>query len=610
VDRQPAVGSGRKIFLLRAVQWLAAAWAVAALASAPAAAEKRVALIIGVSQYQQVRQLVNPANDARLMAETLQKVGFTLIGGGPQLDLDRDRLFKAAESFGREVRTADVALFYYAGHAIQVAGSNYLVPVEANLESEADVHTQLLNVEAVLDQMEKARLKVVILDACRDNPFATGTRGGGTRGLAQMRASAQGTVIAFATAPGAVAQDGKGNNSPYAEALSQTLSRPGFEIFRTFNAVGLAVKNATTGRQIPWFTSSPLDGEFYFVPEQQAAAPNAAPPDRAASDPEPLELAPSAARTNASPSQMAAAGELASAAGPSGSSQSAPPPSSRVASLPAHPTGEPPAGKAQFRECESCPTMVIVPPGRMMLGSPDSEPGRSPNEGPQQEVLIARPFAVSRSEISFEEWLTCVAEGGCRAFRPGNYGWGEGKQPVINVSWADAKAYVEWLSQKAGATYRLPSEAEWEYAARGCTWVHCPSTPFWFGEVIAPSLANYDSRFAYNGSLKAQPLRRTAPVDAAQPNPFGLLHMHGNVREWTEDCWNQSLAGLPQDGSARTSGDCKSHVVRGGSWSDEPKDLRSAKRAWEIATERRAQLGFRVARSCRNADAMATGTCN
>src|SRR5262249_59861969 len=103
--------------------------------SDPAAAEKRVALIIGVSQYQQVRKLVNPANDARLMAETLQKVGFTLIGDGPQLDLDRDRLFKAAESFGREARSADVALFYYAGHAVQVAGSNYLVPIEANLDT-------------------------------------------------------------------------------------------------------------------------------------------------------------------------------------------------------------------------------------------------------------------------------------------------------------------------------------------------------------------------------------------------------------------------------------------------------------------------------------------
>ena len=100
------------------------------------------------------------------------------------------------------------------------------------------------------------------------------------------------------------------------------------------------------------------------------------------------------------------------------------------------------------------------------------------------------------------------------------------------------------------------------------------------------------------------------PVDAAQPNPFGLLHMHGNVREWTEDCWNASLTGLPRDGSARTSGDCKSHVVRGGAWSDEPKDLRSAKRGWEIATERRAQLGFRVARVCRNADAVASGRCD
>src|SRR5262249_32452834 len=154
-------------------------------------------------------------------------------------------LFKATESFGKAAGSADVAVFYYAGHAIQVADANYLVPVDAHLDSEEHVQTQLLNVQAVLDEMKKARLKLVILDACRDNPFASGTRGGGTRGLAQMKASARGTIIAFATAPGAVAQDGKGNNSPYAEALSQMLPRPGSEIFKTLNAVGLAVEDAT-----------------------------------------------------------------------------------------------------------------------------------------------------------------------------------------------------------------------------------------------------------------------------------------------------------------------------------------------------------------------------
>jgi formylglycine-generating enzyme required for sulfatase activity len=251
--------------------------------------------------------------------------------------------------------------------------------------------------------------------------------------------------------------------------------------------------------------------------------------------------------------------------------------------------------KQFFRECDMCPVMVVVPAGSNLVGSPDFEKGRSKDEGPQQAIAIRVPFAVARSEVAFEEWLACVAEGGCNAYRPGDYEWGYDTRPVINVSWNDAKAYVEWLSRKLGATYRLLSEAEWEYAARGCAKV-CEATPFWFGSDISKARANYDWRYAYDGSAKAQALRRTVPVDTGEANPFGLLHVHGNVREWVEDCWNDSLVGLPKDGSARRSGDCRSHVLRGGSWADEPKDLRSAKRSWEVSAERRAQNGFRVAR--------------
>jgi len=249
-----------------------------------------------------------------------------------------------------------------------------------------------------------------------------------------------------------------------------------------------------------------------------------------------------------------------------------------------------------FRECDMCPVMSVVPAGRSLIGSPGYEKGREAAEGPQQNVTIGQPFAVGRSEISFEQWLSCVAEGSCNAYRPGDYDWGYGAQPVINVSWTDAKSYVDWLSKKTGAVYRLLSEAEWEYAARGCAKA-CDATPFWFGAEISSARANYDWRFSYERSAKALPPRRTVPVDTGEANPFGLLHVHGNVREWVEDCWNDSLAGLPKDGSARATGDCRSHVLRGGSWADEPKDLRTAKRTWAVADERRAQIGFRVARA-------------
>ena len=181
------------------------------------------------------------------------------------------------------------------------------------------------------------------------------------------------------------------------------------------------------------------------------------------------------------------------------------------------------------------------------------------------------------------------------------FGYGHDGYPVLSITHHAAMEYCRWLSEKTGATYRLLSESEREYVTRGCTSPACPSTAFWFGDDISPARANYDWRYSYAGSAKAQPLRRTiATTDAAQANPFGLLQVHGNVREWVEDCWNPTLAGLPKDGAPRLTGDCRSHVLRGGSWSDHPEDLRSAKRSWDLADERRAQYGLRVARVLQN----------
>ena len=252
-------------------------------------------------------------------------------------------------------------------------------------------------------------------------------------------------------------------------------------------------------------------------------------------------------------------------------------------------------GKTFFRECDICPVMAVVPAGSNLIGSPAHESGRSNNEGPQQPVAFRVPLAVGRSEISFDEYIACVNEGGCPPGIPSDSEWGYGKQPAMNVSWNDAKAYVGWLSRKTRATYRLLSEAEWEYAARGCAKV-CESLPFWFGIEISKDRVNYDLRTAYLGSPKATRRNRTVPIDTAEANPFGLLHVHGNVAEWVEDCWQETLEGLSRDGLARTGGDCSRRVIRGGSYSDEPKDVRSAKRNWQAATDRRSQIGFRVAR--------------
>jgi Caspase domain len=243
------------------------------LLAGPATAEKRIALVVGNSAYQNIARLDNPRNDATLMAETLSGLGFALIGGRAQLDLDKVALDTDVQNFGRQIQGADVALFYYAGHGVQVSGSNYLVPVGANPTREADVDFQMVDINLVLRQMQGSgtRLNMVILDACRNNPFGARGLRSADGGLAQMRAP-EGTLISYATQPGSVAQDGSDGHSPYTKALATTIKQAGLDIFQTFNQVGLAVKRETGGSQQPWVSSSPIDGSFYF------AAPAAAGP--------------------------------------------------------------------------------------------------------------------------------------------------------------------------------------------------------------------------------------------------------------------------------------------------------------------------------------------
>ena len=269
------------------ISLLCAAMYVAAIL--PANAEKRIALVVGNSAYRNVPPLTNPANDAKLIADTLQSLGFELVGGSAQLDLDKPGFETIVKRFGTLMQGADVGLFYYAGHGVQVRGANYLVPVSANPEREADVDFEMLDAALVMRQMEGARtrLNLIILDACRNNPFGGRALRGSDRGLAQMIAP-EGTLISFATQPGNVASDGEDGDSPYTKALAQTIKRPGLGIFDVFNEVGLAVKKQTGGSQQPWVSSSPIGGSFYFSgppgaqPSPLAMAPMSdEPPDEA-----------------------------------------------------------------------------------------------------------------------------------------------------------------------------------------------------------------------------------------------------------------------------------------------------------------------------------------
>jgi formylglycine-generating enzyme required for sulfatase activity len=201
-------------------------------------------------------------------------------------------------------------------------------------------------------------------------------------------------------------------------------------------------------------------------------------------------------------------------------------------------------------------------------------------------VAIANPFAIGRREVTFDEWDACFTAGACK-YQPDDHGWGRGNRPVINVSWDDAKAFVGWLAQKTGRSYRLPSESEWEYAARAGT-----TSAFWWGRDAGSGHANCTD-------CVAPPANQTMPAGSFRPNGFGLYDVAGNAAEWVEDCWNDNYRGAPGDGSAWTTGQCQERVLRGGSFASKATLIRSAARFRYDADVRYYANGFRVARALR-----------
>jgi formylglycine-generating enzyme required for sulfatase activity/cellulose biosynthesis protein BcsQ len=241
---------------------------------------------------------------------------------------------------------------------------------------------------------------------------------------------------------------------------------------------------------------------------------------------------------------------------------------------------------SSFRECATnCPEMIVVPAGSFLMGSPLTEQERNDDEGPQHQVTISQPFAVSKFELTFDQWDTCVAKGDCEA-NIGDAGWGRDKRPVIFVTWDHAQRYVAWFSKMTGKPYRLLTEAEYEYATRAGT-----RTAFPWGEEIANGMANC------NGCGSQWDNKKTAPVGSFAANGFGLFDMVGNVFEWTADCYHDNYDGAPMDGSAWTADHCGARVVRAGSWSSNPGVLRSAARERASTANRNSNLGFRIGRT-------------
>jgi formylglycine-generating enzyme required for sulfatase activity len=240
---------------------------------------------------------------------------------------------------------------------------------------------------------------------------------------------------------------------------------------------------------------------------------------------------------------------------------------------------------ASFRECaKDCPEMVVIPAGEFMMGSPRTEEGRYPNEGPQHLITIAQPFAVSKFAVTFADWDACFLIGGCA--HVSDSGFGRGTMPVVNVGWEEAKQYAAWFSKMTGRPYRLLTQTEWEYAARAGS-----ATAYFWGDQIGKGNANC----SYCGSQWDG--RQTSPVGSFKPNAFGLYDMAGNVWQLVQDCYHEDYNGAPTDGSGWITGDCHNPVVRGGSWGTDTRELRSARSSLFSADDRDFHVGFRLGRT-------------
>lgn len=500
---------------------------------------KRVALVIGVDGYAH-KPLKNPVRDARAMARELRQLGFDVV---VVEDGRRIEVLKALQSLRERLQGASLGLFFFAGHGVQIGGRNFLIPRDVDMGVEEQVVHNALSLDEVLQVLGTSGVvtKVVILDACRNNPFATS---GGAKGLAPPGAQGKDLLVAYATEPGQVASDGdEGTNGRYTAQVLSALQTPGLTLEEVFRRVRGGVLKASDGRQIPWETTS-LTGRVVL---REGPVPGTAPP----------------AAGGTAPAPMRSLAQLAERPG------------------------------ERFRDCAACPEMVVVPAGRFIMGSPQGEAGRHPREGPQQEVTIARPYAVARLELTRAQWNACLLDGSVQGDEPGLRcthwpGAGPDDAPLGGLTWEDAQTYVRWLARRTGRPYRLLSEAEWEHAARaGSTTARPWGDDVGLGQAVCRECG---------GPAPAGPLLLPPAGPRSEPR-WGLHDMLGNLWEWVADCRSSSLQGQPADGSARTDGDCAERGIRGGSWLTQAKGVRSAGRSFLPVGRREGHVGLRVGMS-------------
>jgi formylglycine-generating enzyme required for sulfatase activity len=565
----------------------------------PATAGKRLALAVGIDVYDNLpahEQLRKAVNDARSMAASLRGLGFDTT---VEENIGKLAFSRAWQKLLNRLQPGDTAALFFAGHGVEIGGLNYLLPRDVPKVTPGEdrvLAEHAIRFNTLMDDLRDRKVGVAlfIVDACRDNPFRDG-RGrsvGGTRGLARIE-PAKGSFVMYSAGAGEQALDRLSDadpdpNSVYTRTLLPILATPGLSLPEIAGRVRRKVVEVARGvgrEQTPAYYDELL-GEFVLKPGDAGAGKR--PADAVpASD---VERAWVAAKDSTGTAVLEAFRRQYGAANPFYDRLAA----ERIEALRRRQLAVAEKKRAEaerqpgemFRDCpDVCPEMVVAPAGSFTMGSPVNEADRTTAEGPQHRVTIAHGFAVGRFEVTFAEWDACVNARGCR-HRPGDTGWGRDRRPVINVSWDDVtKEYLPWLSRKTGRSYRLLTEAEWEYAARAGT-----STRYSFGDTISKRHA----QFSEEGLGSAG---RTAKVGPSLANRFGLYDMHGNVWEWVQDCWNDSYSGAPTEGSAWATGDCGRRVLRGGSWLNNPLDLRAASRMGDTPVNRINSIGFRVGRT-------------
>jgi formylglycine-generating enzyme required for sulfatase activity len=549
------------LFLLGLGLGFLAAAAVAVAQQSASGAGQRFALLIGNSAYADATApLVQPPKNVRALAEELRRGGFEVES---RENLGREEMLRVIDAFKQKIRPGTAALVFFSGYGLQVNRQSFMIPINAQVWTENDIRRDGISIEGLLADLHTrgAIVKLLIVDASRRNPFERRFRQS-PAGLAPIDAP-PGTLTMSAAAPGKVIED-EGENSIFIGEMVKEMRAPGLTAEEIFSRTRIGVSRVSNGEQVPWVSSSLVD-EFYFV--QPSGRPSATPP---LTDPRPPARPQPEPRVTSPPPQPPRPAQTPPPA-PDPQRQAATPP--RVDA----PRAGVKAGDV-FRDCRECPELVVVPVGEFDMGSNDFD-----FEKPVHKVTIGKAFAIGRREVTFEEWDQCIASGGCR-HRPDDRGQGRAERPVTDVSWRDATAYASWLSQKTGQKYRLPSEAEWEYAARGGT-----KTAFWWGRDVG-------SRFANCRDCGGDSGQAAVATGSFSANPFGLFDTAGNAAEWVQDCWNDTYRGAPRDGSAWGSGQCGQRVLRGGSFDSQARYLRSASRFRYDTDVRYYANGFRVVR--------------